>query len=56
MAPSLLSVRHGPSEGSSEPLLGLVISVALSMLSVSALSAFTSETTILALMRPRKFR
>ncbi len=45
MAPTLASLvqRHGISEGSSEPLSGIVISVVLSMLSVSALSAFTSE-------------
>jgi hypothetical protein len=51
MAPSLLSrsllQRHGIADGSSEPLAGIVISVVLSMLSASALSAFTSETTIL---------
>ncbi|KAG7294302.1 hypothetical protein NEMBOFW57_004373 [Staphylotrichum longicolle] len=46
MAPFLLSVRHGPSEGSSEPLSGIVISVALSMLSASALSAFTNKYII----------
>ncbi|KAH6622851.1 hypothetical protein F5144DRAFT_632284 [Chaetomium tenue] len=45
MAPSLspLSPRHEPTRGSSEPLSGLVISVALSMLSISALSAFTTQ-------------
>ncbi|KAL2126266.1 hypothetical protein VTI74DRAFT_1297 [Chaetomium olivicolor] len=47
MAPSplrsFLAARHGQMEGSSEPLSGLVISVVLSMLSISALSAFMTQ-------------
>lgn len=45
MVPNLspLAARYEPTRGSSEPLSGLVVSVALSMLSISALSAFTSE-------------
>ncbi|KAK4038921.1 hypothetical protein C8A01DRAFT_17010, partial [Parachaetomium inaequale] len=40
---SPLASRHEPTHGSSEPLSGLVVSVALSVLSVSALSAFTTQ-------------
>ncbi|KAK4156674.1 hypothetical protein C8A00DRAFT_12430 [Chaetomidium leptoderma] len=43
MAPSLLAIRQGRTEGTSEPLAGLVISVVLSMLSISVLSAFTTQ-------------
>lgn len=46
MAPSPLVTRHDPTEGTGEPLVGLVISVVLSMLSISTLSAFMSKTAV----------